>query len=74
MEKTVIDILTNSVGAVAVSALFLVFLDRNEKRNTDLITNHLKHSTDAMIQFSNALTKLTATIGSLKRFIKNNSK
>ena len=74
MEKTIIDILTNSIGAVAVAAIFLVYLDRNDKRNNELIGNHLKHSTDAMLQMSNALTKLVSTIDSLKRFIKNSSK
>ena len=71
MEKTFTDIITNSIGAVAVAALFLWFLDRNEKRTSTLIENHLKHSTDAMTQFVVALTKLVSTIESLKRFINN---
>lgn len=74
MEKTLIDIITNSIGAVSVSALFLWFLDRNEKRTDTLIGNHLKASSQAMIKMSNALTRLVATIESLKEFIKNNSK
>ena len=72
MELT--DILTNSIGAVAVAFIFLIYLDRQDKRTTELINNHLKHSTDAMQDMSVALSKLVSVIESLKRFIKNNSK
>ena len=72
MEKTLIDIVSNSIGAVAVSAIFLLYLDRQDKRTTTLMGNHFQHSTDAMEKMSNALTKLIVAIESLKRFIKNN--
>mgnify|MGYP001606051975 FL=1 len=72
MELT--DILTNSIGAVAVAFIFLIYLDRQDKRTTELINNHLKHSTDAMQDMSIALSKLVSVIESLKKFIKNNSK
>ena len=70
MDNIIADVLTNSIGAVAVTIVFLFYLDRQDKRTTNLIQNHLKHSTDAMQEMSIALTKLVTVIGSLKRFIK----
>lgn len=74
MESTLFEILKIGGPTSVIVALFLWFLDRTEKRNTSLIENHLKHSTDAMEDMSVALTKLVSTIESLKRFIKRNSK
>jgi len=71
MEKTIVDIITNSVGAVSVAALFLYFRDRDEKRNTILFQNHLQHSTEAMSQMAIALTKLSIIVDKFSQTTKN---
>jgi hypothetical protein len=61
--KTIID----AGGVAAVAAIFLWYLDRQDKRVNTLMGNHLSHSTDAMEKMSNALTRLSVVI---EQFIK----
>lgn len=53
--------------AVSTAVVFVWYLDRLDKRNTDLVGNHMKHVTDAINNNSKVLSKLSILIS---RFIK----
>lgn len=73
MENQIINIITNSIGAVSTAILFLIYIDRQDKRQTILIENHLRHSTEAINKMSNAITKLSGLIKSLHLLLKSKS-
>lgn len=72
MEKTVSDIITNSIGAVAVCIIFLWYIDRQDQRTSDLIEKHLTNSNKAQAKMGTIVAKLTNAIDNLKEIIKNN--
>ena len=66
------DALINAGGTALVAAIFLWYIDRQDKRVNTLITNHLQHSMEAMEKMAVALNSLVSTINSLRRYLKNN--
>lgn len=66
IPDALMDALIQAGGVALVTAIFLFYQDRQDKRTNTLISNHLQHSSEAMKKMSNALTKLTSTIESLK--------
>jgi len=63
------SLVANTIGAIAVTILFLYYLDRNEKRTSLLIQNHLHASTDALNKMSQSLSSLTECINGLKKLL-----
>lgn len=62
MEKTVSDIITNSIGAVAVAVVFLWYIDRQDQRQQELLERHIGRLVDATNKMSNVITKLINTV------------
>jgi hypothetical protein len=68
-SNEILNILFNSIAAIVVTVLFLIYLDRNEKRTNTLISNHLQHSTDALIKMAESISQLSECIGGLKKLL-----
>jgi hypothetical protein len=68
-SNEILNILFNSIAAIVVTVLFLIYLDRNEKRTTTLISNHLQHSTDALTLMAQSISKLSECISGLKKLL-----
>ena len=67
MPDNLIQLLIQAGPVAVVAGTFLWFLDRNDKRNNDLIGNHLRHSTEAMNKMTKALTRLSTIIEDFKK-------
>lgn len=73
MEPTFTNIVTNSIGAVAVTVIFLWYIDRQDSRTQKLIENELKNSRKTIAQNSKVISKFSTRIDHLMELVKETS-
>lgn len=78
LNLTILDIIQLGTTGIAIIVIFLViqkfleFLKIQENNFSEVIKNHLKHSTDAQNKLERTNDKLTVMIEALLRYLRKN--